>query len=250
MEASRFQLGCLHCSTHTIAQLVDEVRALLRDTSLRPRTILCVNAHIYNLACSDAALRQTLNEARIVAADGVSIIGAARLFGRRIPQRCNMTEAFRAFLQADDIRHNEGVLLGLTEEEARLAAANIECMSAHCRIVRCVSGYLSDAEYERILRSLPAVDFAFVGMGTPKTERVARIAAGACPQAIVWGIGGGTMKIFAGSMQEAPALMRRWGLQWLYRLYREPSRLWRRYLIGNFLFICRILVSALKRRRR
>jgi len=222
---------------------------LLNDRSLRPRTILCVNAHVFNVAWSDAALRETLNNAPIVAADGMAIVWAAPAFGARIPERCNMTEAFRAFLQADDMPHSEGVLVGLTEKEGRLAARTIEQMSSHCRIVKVVSGYLDEAHYERVFESLADVDFIFVGMGTPRTERISELAQAACPQAIVWGVGGGTMKIFAGIMKEAPVFFRRTGLQWLYRLCSDPATLWRRYLIGNPLFVYRTLKSALRPRR-
>jgi exopolysaccharide biosynthesis WecB/TagA/CpsF family protein len=77
----------------------------------------------------------------------------------------------------------------------------------------------------------------------------AQLAAEICPEAIVWGIGGGTVRIFAGTMREAPVLWRRLGLQWLYRLLREPRQLWHRYLIGNPLFGLRILKMAWRRER-
>ena len=249
VDPHRFPLGELDCSTHTISQLLDEVRALLADKSLRPRTILCINAHIYNLAWSDTELRQAINEARIIPADGMAIVAVARLFGERVPERCNMTEAFRAFLQADRMPDSTGVLVGTTEEEGRLAAGKIEHMSSHCRIVKAISGYLDDAEYERALAAHRNVDFLFIGMGTPRTVQISRLAGAICPEAIVWGIGGGTIKILAGAMREAPAVLRRSGLQWLYRLWCEPARLWRRYLIGNPLFIYRILTVAGKTRR-
>jgi exopolysaccharide biosynthesis WecB/TagA/CpsF family protein len=82
-------------------------------------------------------------------------------------------------------------------------------------------------------------------MGTPKTEKISQIASVLCPQAIVWGIGGGTIKIFAGTMKEAPIFWRRNGLQWLYRLSHDPLRLWRRYLIGIPFFIYQICKERL-----
>ena len=86
-------------------------------------------------------------------------------------------------------------------------------------------------------------------MGTPRTEQVAEAAAEACPGAIVWGIGGGTVRILAGTMREAPRVWRRLGLQWLYRLFHEPRALWQRYLIGNPLFAMRVLKAAWGSRR-
>ena len=238
-----FKLGITNCSTHTISQLLDEVQTLLSDKSLQPRTLLCVNAHIFNMAWSDRALLRALNVARLVAADGMSIVWASRLFDARVPERCNMTEAFRAFLQSDIMPANVGVLVGMTDEELKLASNNIEVMSSHCRIINTISGFLHESQYYDMLEMHKDVDFIFLGMGTPKSEKISKIASAACPQAIVWHIGGGTIRIIAGTMREAPLFMRRMGLQWLHRLSRDPVTYWRRYLVGNPLFLYRLLVS-------
>jgi len=242
----QFDLGTINCSAHTIPQLLDEIKLLLHDKSLQPRILLTINAHIYNLACEDVHLRRALNTARIVTADGMSIVWASRLFGVKIPERCNATEAFRAFLLADNIPHNTGILAGCTDDEARLAADRIEKTSDHCRIIKTVSGYLSVSDYESIFESLGEIDCIFLGMGTPKTEEISEVAKAKCPQAIVWGIGGGTIRIFAGTMKEAPVFWRCVGLQWLHRFCCDPRNLWRRYVIGNPAFIYRLCKARLR----
>ncbi len=244
--SATFTLGPVSCSPHTIAQQVDEIRLLLGDRRLQPRTLLCLNAHIYNMAHTDPRLREVLNEARIVSADGMSIVWASRLFGVKLAGRCNATEAFRTFLVTEDMPRNEGFLVGCSEEEARAAAVRIEQMSKHCRITEAVSGYLDPPLYRRVFATRREVDFIFLGMGTPRTEMISRIAATICPGSIVWGIGGGTIRIFAGTMREAPAFWRRNGLQWLYRLCQDPRQLWRRYTIGNLLFMLRIARARLQ----
>ena len=93
-----FSMSGVKCSTHTITQLLGEIQSLLSHRYDQPRSILCVNAHIYNVAFSDIALRESLNNARIVTADGMSIVWLSRLWNAVVPERCNMTEAFRAFL--------------------------------------------------------------------------------------------------------------------------------------------------------
>jgi N-acetylglucosaminyldiphosphoundecaprenol N-acetyl-beta-D-mannosaminyltransferase len=248
-DPQRVYLGPVACCTHTIPQLLAELETLLRDKSLRPRTILTVNAHIYNRAVDDPRLRGCLNEARIVTADGMAIVWAARLLGVRIPDRCNMTEAFRAFLLARPMPPSRAILVGCGQEEAEAAAAEIRRLSTHCRVVKAFSGYFAESQYAEILPEYKDADLILLGMGTPRTEMTAQLAAEICPEAIVWGIGGGTVRIFAGTMREAPVLWRRLGLQWLYRLLREPRQLWHRYLIGNPLFGLRILKIAWRRER-
>jgi N-acetylglucosaminyldiphosphoundecaprenol N-acetyl-beta-D-mannosaminyltransferase len=249
MEPFTFEMGCVKCSSHTIPQLVSEIEMLLRDKTAQPRTILCINAHIYNLAFADPALRRALNNVRIVTADGMGIVIAARLLGNRLQERCNMTEAFHAFLQSGQMPPSRGILLGTTQPEVELAAANIERRAPHCRILEAHSGYLTDSDYVRILQSQRNLDFVFLGMGSPKSERITMLATEVCPEAVVWTIGAGTIKIVAGTLKEAPLMMRRCGLQWAHRLYAEPSALWRRYLFGNPLFIMRIMATACKRQK-
>ena len=85
------------------------------------------------------------------------------------------------------------------------------------------------------------IDFILLGLSTPRTQRIARIASKQRPDCIVLGIGAGTFKITAGTLKEAPSWMCRSGLQWLYRLLMDPRALWRRYLVGNVLFVLRII---------
>lgn len=242
---TQFRFGIVRCSTHTIPQLIEEVRVLLQDKDLQPRTILCVNSHIYNLACRNEMLRRWLNEARIVTADGMAIVWAARLFGVKIPERCNMTEAFRAYLMQTDLPPSHAMLVGCSLEEAAAAAQNINGISSHLKVVQTVSGYLRLEEYERLFYNSPDIDFILLGMGTPKSEEVAALAARVSPRCVAWAVGGGTVRIFAGTMIEAPTVWRRLGLQWLHRLFSEPATLWKRYVLGNPVFVWRIFKAAL-----
>lgn len=248
VSCRRFAFGVTLCSPHSIGDLLAELKLLLTDKSLTPRTILCLNSHIYNLACADARLRQCLSAARIVAADGMAIIWAARFLGHPISERCNMTEAFHAFVKDSTMPPSRGILIGCSPAEAEAAAEKVNRESPHCRIVRTCSGFLSESEYREILTEHAQLDFVFLGMGSPKTEIIAQVAAQSCPPAIVWGIGGGTIRIEAGTMTEAPAVWRRLGLQWLHRLGSEPGDLWRRYLLGNPRFVLRILSRAWRKR--
>ncbi|MBN1153680.1 WecB/TagA/CpsF family glycosyltransferase [candidate division KSB1 bacterium] len=237
--------GHIKCSTHSITQQLDELRFLLNDHSVLPRLILTMNAHIFNLAYTNDELRHIMNSARMVTADGMAIVWASRLFAGKIRSRCNATEAFRAFLQDDTMPLNRGILIGCSTEEVIAAKNNIETSSRHCRLIAAFDGYQSDEYYQQQLGRFQDVDFIFIGMGTPRTEFIGALASEACPQAIVWGIGGGTIKIYADSMREAPVIFRRMGLQWLYRLLADPKALWRRYLIGNPLFLARIIKLSL-----
>ncbi|MDA0577679.1 MAG: WecB/TagA/CpsF family glycosyltransferase [Verrucomicrobia bacterium] len=242
-----FHLGLVPCSTHTVSALLSEIRLLLANRAIAPRTIACVNAHIYNLAVRDQSLLGHLNAARLVAADGMSIVWAARWLGIPVRERCNMTEAFHAFVADPATPPTRAALLGCLPSEAASAAARIEAVCRHCRIVVSGGGYSDDAEYRRLLRGAGDLDLVLLGMGTPKTERLLSVVAETCPQAVVWHIGGGTIQFYAGTLKESPPWLKPRGMQWLHRIYLEPRRMWRRYLVGNPLFVYYILRQRLSR---
>lgn len=238
-----FELAGVSCSTHGIEDFLGEIAQLLRDESLTPRTLLCVNAHIHNLASRNERLRKILKQARVVTADGMAVVWAARLAGHRIPARCNMTEAYHAFLRSKGLPPSRAILIGCSEEEAAKATHRANNTSSHCKIVNSLSGYLNAEDYIDAVRKADSPNLVLLGMGTPKTEEIANELSLEFPRLIVWGIGGGTIRIEAGTMQEAPSWWRRCGLQWLHRLLSEPRKLWGRYLLGNPLFAARVLAS-------
>lgn len=236
----RIDVGKIGVSSHTVAELLDEFRTMLTDKSSSPRVINCVNAHIFNEAMADPRLQECLRDSRIVAADGFSVVLAARLFGGHVRERCNMTEAFRAFIEDRTMPANSAVLVGCSLPEAESAAEHINRRGGHCRVIRAVSGFLGDEECVSQIQACRDVDLVLLGMGTPKSERIARLISLSCPDVVIWHIGGGTIRFLAGTQKEAPAFFRRHGLQWLFRLCLEPRRMWRRYLLGIPLFIASV----------
>jgi N-acetylglucosaminyldiphosphoundecaprenol N-acetyl-beta-D-mannosaminyltransferase len=240
-QPETFLLGRMKCSRVGISSLLDSLKMLLLDKALHPRTVNYLNAHIFNLAFHNTGLTDALNESYLVAADGVSIVWASRLLGHSLNERCNMTETFRSFLDDSSFPRSTGVVIGGSFDEVKLASANIMKVSRHCVIQDAFSGFMDMEAYVLLLQKYHDVDFVFIGMGSPKSEMLAQRVAKVLPCSIVWHIGGGTIQFFAGTSKEAPVWMRQTGLQWMHRLLLEPRRMWKRYLIGNLLFISRII---------
>ncbi len=240
-------MGHARCSSHSIEQFLADIQGLLQDRTVQPRILNLQNAHLYNMTYEDPAFAELVNSSRIVVADGMSIVWAARLFGVRMTERCNMTDSFRAFLADTRFPATTALLIGGNAEQARGAADRINADSLHVKVSDTVDGFLPVEGFREALRTRNEPDFVLIGMGSPKSEQVACIAAERFPRAIIWHIGGGTVMFFAGSLVEAPVWMRRLGMQWLHRLFQEPSRMWRRYIIGNPLFVWRIVKAATRK---
>ncbi|MDH3538475.1 MAG: WecB/TagA/CpsF family glycosyltransferase [Acidimicrobiia bacterium] len=101
---------------------------------------------------------------------------------------------------------------------------------------------LTEAEAEEIAAAINAAnpDFVWVGLGTPKQERWMAANIGRLRAPAILGVGA-AFDIHAGLLPQAPGWMQRRGLEWLYRIVKEPRRLWRRYLLNNPRFIWNVL---------
>ncbi|MGD8306547.1 MAG: WecB/TagA/CpsF family glycosyltransferase [Ignavibacteria bacterium] len=98
--------------------------------------------------------------------------------------------------------------------------------------------YENDKLLDMINKSGP--DILIVGMGSPKQEEWIIKSKQKLDVKIIIAVGDG-IKIFSGSKRRGPKILRKFGLEWLVRLFFDPKRLWKRYLIGNPLFIIRLL---------
>ncbi|PRD64620.1 hypothetical protein C6P64_13660 [Malikia granosa] len=92
---------------------------------------------------------------------------------------------------------------------------------------------------------LTQADALLVGVGAPRQERWIQAHAAATGTTVVVGVGG-LFDYYAGNIARAPLWMRRSGLEWLFRLLQEPRRLARRYLVGNWVFMMRVIGDRLR----
>ncbi|MDX8502479.1 WecB/TagA/CpsF family glycosyltransferase [Mesorhizobium sp. VK4C] len=224
----------------------DAVTLLSRLVAERRFTkVSFLNAHNANLACSDPVFAEALDDF-LVLPDGVGVdIAAKLLYGAPFPDNLNGTDFVPAFLQAST-RPLTVALLGATRVNAEAASVKLSALAVQHKFVVVHDGYFSPAEepaiVERIARLRP--DVLLVAMGVPRQELwIARhIDARHCilPIAV-----GALLDFLSGTVPRAPLWMRRLRLEWLFRLWIEPGRLWRRYVVGNPLFLWRVLKQKL-----
>ena len=98
-------------------------------------------------------------------------------------------------------------------------------------------GKENDTVIEKINTCLP--DILLVGLGTPVQEQWIDRNQSKLAAPVVWAVGA-VMDFIAGAVPRAPRWMREHGLEWLFRLWLEPGRMWKRYILGNPLFILRV----------
>jgi N-acetylglucosaminyldiphosphoundecaprenol N-acetyl-beta-D-mannosaminyltransferase len=209
-------------------------------------TVLNVNANCLNLLYRDAALRGFFDDADLVFCDGAGVMLAARLLGRRIPERITYADwAWRlaAFAEAEGLSL---FLLGAGPGVAERAAQRLRMLHPGLRISGVEHGYFDHSpgsrENRAVLRKVNAArpDILIVGLGMPLQERWLMENRGAIDANVAL-TGGAVFDYVSGGVRRGPRLLTDNGFEWLARLIVDPHRLWRRYLLGNPLFLLRVL---------
>lgn len=186
----------------------------------------------------DERLRESVLSSDVVFADGASVVWAARLLGRPLPERVAGIDLMNGMLGRGSKHGYRVYCLGATEEVLRRATAKIAADHPGVKIVGARDGYFTEDEEAAVATDIAAsrADILLVAMTSPKKENFLARWGSRLQVPVYHGVGG-SFDVLAGKVRRAPELWQRLGLEWLYRVKQEPKRLWRRYLVTNTLFI-------------
>ncbi len=205
--------------------------------------IAFANSHLVNLAFDESGFAGLLRRF-LVLPDGIGVdLGAMIVHGRTFPANLNGTDFIPALLRATATPLRVG-LIGARPGVAERAVIRLCRLAPQHRFVACSHGFFSKDQEPQLLARLEEgrFDLLLVAFGNPKQEawiaekldqRHARVAAGV----------GALFDFMAGEVARAPRWLRLLRLEWFFRLAQEPSRLWRRYLLGNPRFIGHLLLQ-------
>lgn len=200
-----------------------------------------LNAHGANIASKDEDYRTALRNFRIFS-DGIGVdLGSKVLYGEKFPANLNGTDFIPDLFDYLQTPRSVG-LLGAEKGIAEQAAANFKASYPRHSFTVISDGYF-DAESEiSVLKKMTEVkpDILLVALGNPRQELWVSANCTAEHAAVPIGVGA-LFDFVAGRVPRAPDWMIRMRIEWLYRLGLEPARMWRRYILGNPLFMLRIL---------
>lgn len=210
--------------------------------------VMYANVHVLNTAYHDSELRRILNWADLVYCDGAGVKLGARLLGYHLPERMTGADWIHDLCQACQ---RTGITLyllggepGVAEEAARVLTTRYSDLS----VVGTHHGHYDHygPENSAVIAEINALhpDVLLVGFGTPLQEKWIDRHFERLDVPVVWAAGA-LVDFVTGKKPRAPRWMLNHGLEWLYRLWAEPSRLWKRYVVGNPLFIWRVLIQRL-----
>jgi N-acetylglucosaminyldiphosphoundecaprenol N-acetyl-beta-D-mannosaminyltransferase len=211
--------------------------------------VITPNLDILRRLVRDEAFREECAETDLRLADGMPLVWASRLQRTPLPERVAGSDLIWRLTSRAAGAGRSIYLLGGNPGSAEGAAGELTARNPSLRVagMYCPAfGFENDpAALQAIEAGVVAAspDIVFVGLGSPKQERLIRRLRRVLPRA--WFLGVGVSFSFtAGEIDRAPKWMRRVGLEWCHRLAKEPGRLWKRYLLHGLPFAARLFMAS------
>ena len=208
---------------------------------------LC-NAYTLSLASRDPSLVAQLNRGSLNVADGKPVVWIARHLGyKHMTRRVYGPELMERSLSSGIVSGTRHYLYGSTPAVLASLSTEIQRRWPEALVVGAESpsfGGMSESDIESAAQRFETAeaDLVWVGLGTPKQDVIAAQLAQKSDLTFV--AIGAAFDFIAGTKRQAPRMMREHGLEWLFRLASEPRRLWKRYLLGNAIFLFAVVRSG------
>ena len=250
MSSQRINICGIHIDRLSFAETVDSIIEHASSISPVPGYVVTPNAQHVVLYQEDIHLREIYQGAHLVVPDGVPLLWAATLLGTPLKGRVNGTDLITEICRKAALSQLKVFFLGgrpsAAEETGKILRSyytNLDIAGSCCPPY----GFENDPAQIREVNSCireAKPHILFVALGSPKQEYWLFENAHEIGVPISIGIGSG-LDFISNQVKRAPNWMQKAGLEWAFRLFSEPRRLWKRYLIGNPLFLWCVLKQRL-----
>lgn len=206
-----------------------------RIEARKPTRVVTGNPIMLMAGLDDPEYRRVLATADLIVPDGSGVVWAARRLNQPVKERVAGFDLMHELLREGDLRHWSVYLLGSTQEVLEAAEANLARQFPGVRFVGRRNGYFSDQEDEAVIADIRRAnpDLLFVARSAANQEPWIAKHEKALAVPVMMGIGG-SLDVISGKLKRAPALFRRLGIEWLYRLIQEPWRYKRMLALPKF----------------
>jgi N-acetylglucosaminyldiphosphoundecaprenol N-acetyl-beta-D-mannosaminyltransferase len=215
-----------------VLDIIDQLIALRRASgnTLPCQQTVTVNTEFVMAAQKNIEFRQTINSAALSVADGIGVVWAMRFVGFPTPERITGTDTLVALAKCCAEKGYRLYLLGAAPGVAEQTGVCLQALAPGLQIAGTYAGSPALAEEDAIIERIAAAnaDVLCVAYGAPAQDLWIYRNLSRLPAAVAMGVGG-AYDFLSGRQRRAPRVMQRMGLEWLYRLYREPWR-WKRML--------------------
>ncbi|NBC81818.1 MAG: WecB/TagA/CpsF family glycosyltransferase [Bacteroidetes bacterium] len=210
-----------------------------------PHTIYFINAHCYNVSMRNHAYYNALSNANLILNDGIGIKIASYFSKLKLKENMNGTDYIPKLLWQAGQLHKKVFLLGAKDNIPQIARKNIESRFPGIEIVGSRSGYFTKEESESVVATInnSKAELLVVAMGVPRQEIWLNENISKFTNVKIAVAGGAILDFLAERVKRAPIWMQKAGIEWFFRLKQEPRRLFKRYVIGNGVFLASVLFN-------
>ena len=203
-----------------------------------------INAHSFNTAKKDKLFAEALTNGDALIPDGVSIVKACKWIKAKSQpkERIAGWDLFEFEMSKLEKKGGTVMFMGSSQKVLDLIVKRTAKVYPHLKVVTYSPPYkpeFSDEDNTAIIEAINNAnpDLLWIGMTAPKQEKWTYSHWKDLNIHCHVGTIGAVFDFFAGTVERAPIWWQEHGLEWLYRLLKEPKRMWRRYIIGNTLFL-------------
>ena len=220
----------------TIEDAIEKVRGFLQDEG---QHIICTpNPEIVMQAQEDAVLMNILKAADLVIPDGIGVVWASRYSEAKLPERVAGYDLTQRIFQEIENTDYTVYFFGGAPGVSLAAAKKMQEKYPHLKIVGGHNGYFDEKEEKKILYDIKKLSpsILLVGLGAPKQEKWIYDNIRLTTAKVAIGIGG-SFDVMSGKTKRAPKIFCKLGLEWFYRLLKQPSRFMRMLRLPQFALI-------------
>jgi N-acetylglucosaminyldiphosphoundecaprenol N-acetyl-beta-D-mannosaminyltransferase len=231
----------------TMEETLQEVERAIAERRQLHHTV--VNAGKMVMMSKDPKLFQSVVEADLINADGQGVVWAARLLGERLPERVAGIDLMNHLIVRAHQKGYKAFFFGARENVVQEVVRLVSERYSPAVVAGYRNGYYEAGEAPEIARQIAdsGAQLLFVAISSPAKENFLHDYKHVLSKVnFIMGVGG-SFDVVAGVTRRAPRSWQAFGLEWLYRFLQEPSRMWRRYTLGNLEFAGLVLKEWFRR---
>jgi len=231
-------LGC-HIDRLDMNETLQKIEEFIQ--SGKPNHIITLNAEIIYKAQSDPKLKEIINNADLVTPDGSGVVWASKYLNAPVPERVTGIDLTLKLAELAPKKGWTFYFYGGAPSVAETAAKNLQNKHKGLRVVGTCHGYITEAEKQNLLEDIrkKKPDVLLVALGAPGQEFWIKDHQKTIQVPVCIGVGG-SLDVIAGKVKRAPIYIQKAGLEWLYRLIKEPHRIGRMAALPKFTISVRL----------
>lgn len=237
MNHNRITIFGAHIDNLTMVETINKIDFATKNKKQIHHVV--VNAGKIVSMQTDNQLKESVNQATIINADGQAVVWASKWLKKPLKERVAGIDLFVNLIQNAKENNHKIFLLGATQAVVEKVKNKIAANYSPNVVAGFVNGYFKESEETEIINKIIACkpQMLFVAMTSPKKEMFLYKHKNALKDVnFIMGVGG-SFDVFSGNIKRAPLWVQNIGMEWFFRFIQDPFRMWKRYLIGNSKFI-------------